>query len=104
MLPLLQPASAGARPYSRGVDNQTKHIRWNAKRYLNHSEHVGGDGAKPASPDHPRRAPPLRISAGMSEFDGRRGGGQARVGAGIREPPAGFRKGATTSDSRGRPP
>ena len=41
---------------------------------MKHGEHVGGDGAKPASPDHPRRAPPLRVSAGMSEFDGRRGG------------------------------
>ena len=80
---------------------------------MNHSrsavEHVGGDGAQPASPDHPRRAPPLRISAGMPEFDGRSAGGgrhEARVGADIhvQEPPAGFRKGATTPDSRGRPP
>ena len=56
------------------ADNQTGH-RWNpSETQLKHGEHVGGDGAKPASPDHPRRAPPLRVSAGMSEFDGRRGG------------------------------
>ena len=37
-------------------------------------EHVGGAGANPASPAHPRRAPPLRIPDGMPGFDGRRGG------------------------------
>ena len=33
--------------------------RWNSNETrLEHGEHVGGDGAKPASPDHPRRALP----------------------------------------------
>ena len=45
------------------------------------AEHEGGDGAKPASSAHPRRAPPPRIPAGMPGFDGRGGGSQARVGS-----------------------
>jgi len=38
------------------------------------AEHEGGDGAKPASSAHPRRALPPRIPAGMPGFDGRGGG------------------------------
>ena len=38
------------------------------------AEREGGDGAKPASSAHPRRAPPPRIPAGMPGFDGRGGG------------------------------
>ena len=51
-------------PYSRGVEAQTKHrLNSNEPHSRSTVENVGSSGAKLASPDHPRRAPPLCTAA-----------------------------------------
>ena len=77
MFLLLPPVSAGARPYSRGVETQTNHrLNSDDPQQKHRVEHVEASALTKAGvpPDNLRSPLPLQISADMSEFDGRRGG------------------------------